>query len=250
MKLWDCFIYWREDVLARARRQLWESAGVAVEMVAFVGDRTHRGNPYTGPPVPPGIRVESVTLDGPDHWAREFQQRDAVRRLLPEMADDDVILLCDVDEFVDPAALWPIILGIEHGPRALAMEAYYCGTRWRHATARWTHAKACHPRDLPLRPSEDLRNGKTFPMVLRAGWHLSFYGTADDWDQKLRAVVHEEVDGPEYRAMLHSISRGEFGDDWVDQPLTGPLRTILDTLDPEGSGHAQSPGRQCRQAAG
>ena len=219
--IWDVFPYWCEAWAVRARLRLW--AGVdGYAPVALVGDRTHRGAPLPAPELPEGVQAVAVTLDAGGNWEREQQQRDAVRSL--PMAADDLLLLCDADELVDPAALPAIRAATESGPVKLRMALYCAGTRWRHRDP-WRHAAACRARDLPDRPSEQLRLNFGLPKVDAAGWHLTYLGSDDDVDAKLSAFAHEECDTAEYRAAVARL-RAE-GSGWLDEPLTGPLADLL-----------------------
>lgn len=221
MRVWDCFPYWRESWAIAARRKLW--AAVDYTPVALIGDRTHRGN--TLPPRPAvDIDTVMVTLDAEDDWGREAQQRDAVRLALPLMEPDDLILLTDADEIVDPRALPAIVEATATGPVKLRMAHYMCGTRWRHRDA-WRHAAACRARGLPEHPSEQLRLNFTLPKVPDAGWHLTYFGTDEDVDAKLSAFAHVEFDTAETRADIARVR--EDGSGFIDDPLTGPLAEIL-----------------------
>lgn len=229
MRVWDCFPYWRERWATAVRRQLWwdawwGEASVRYAPVALVGDRTHRGGPLPDEPMDPGaIPILCTILDADDDWGREEQQRDAVRRLLPQMDPDDLILLTDADEFVDPRALPRILEATESGPVKLRMANYMCGTRYR-TSSTWRHPAACRARDLPEHPSRDLRLNFSLPQVHEAGWHLTYYLEADV-DAKLRAFAHAECDTAEMREDLARIRK--FGTGCVDDPLTGPLAEIL-----------------------
>jgi hypothetical protein len=221
VKVWDVFTYWREEWAARARLRLWADVD-GYTAVALVGDRTHRGHPLPAPQLPEGVGVVAVTLDAAGNWERERQQRDAVR-VLP-MAPDDLVLLCDADELVDPAALPAILHATESGPVKLRMALYVAGTRWRHRDP-WRHPAGCRARDLPERPSEQLRLNFALPKVHQAGWHLTYMGTDEDVDAKLSAFAHEECDTAQYREDVARLR--DSGEGWIDDPLAGPLADIL-----------------------
>lgn len=226
MKVWDVFPYWREQWAVDARLQLWNALAPEVEYVpvALLGDRTHRGAPLPRA-TPAGVQSVTVRLDAGGDWEREKQQRDAIWLLHPRMAPDDVVLLCDADELTDPRVLPQIVAGTEQGLVKLRMAMYCCGTRWRHG-GWWRHPGACRARDLPERPSDQLRHHFAPPKIEAAGWHLSYYGTDADIDAKLSAFAHAEVDTPEMREQLADL-RDNGGQGFVDEPLTGPLADIL-----------------------
>ncbi len=233
LTVWDVFPYWRERWAVDARQRLWSTLAPAVDYrpVALLGDRTHRGNPLPDdlPDLPAGIERLRVTLDSADDWGREAQQRDAVRQLLPRMAPDDVVLLCDADEIVDPRALPTILEMTADAPVKLRMQIYVCGTRWRHP-GWWKHPAACRARDLPEQPTADLRMyfGPIPRACLRvpdAGWHLTYLGSDEDIDAKLSAFAHAENDTAQTREELAGIRANGTG--YIDDPLTGPLAEIL-----------------------
>lgn len=224
MRVWDVFPYWRERWAVDARLRLWADLGPFYRPLALVGDRTHRGNPLPKGLSEPPVRWHRVTLDGDGDWAREAQQRDAVRDLLPLMDPDDLVLLGDADELVDPRALPAILTATEQGPVKLRMAHYMAGTRWRHRDA-WRHPAACRARDLPEHPTADLRmNFGVIPRVENAGWHLTYLGSDADVDAKLSAFAHAEIDTPQTRLDIAAFAGGP---DWIDDALTGPLADML-----------------------
>jgi hypothetical protein len=230
VRVFDVFPYWRERWAVDARLRLWadQAPEVAYQAVAVVADRTHRGAPlYGAPDLPPAVRVMRVTLDADDDWGREAQHRDASRWVLhPPLDPDDLILLTDADELVDPRRLNAIVEATESGPVKLRMAIYMCGTRWRHRDW-WRHPAACRAGGMwglrNYRPTADLRMNFTLPKVPEAGWHLTYFD--EDVDGKLRAFAHAECDTPEFRAEIERVRAEGIG--LEDDPLTGPLADIL-----------------------
>lgn len=229
--VWDTFPYWCEEWAAKARQRLWEQFAPEVDYrpVAFVGDRTHRGQLFDQPiVVPSGVWRLEVTLDAASDWGREEQQRDSVRSLWPSMEPDDLVLLVDADEIVDPRVLPVILVATEHGPVKLSMPLYMCGLRWRNVRP-WRHPAACRARDLPSNPSRQLRLNFGLPSVPDSGWHITYLGSDEDIDAKLRAFAHSECDTAENRASLAALR--EHGDaERIDDPLQGPLWDVLAEL--------------------
>jgi hypothetical protein len=219
------FPYWREQWAVDARLKLWADLDVDYRPMALLGNRTHRGDHLLRrvavPPVE-GVDWMLATLDAADDWGREAQQRDLVRDLLWQTDPDDLILLTDADELVDPRRLDAIVEATESGPVKLRMAIYMCGTRWKHRDW-WRHPGACRARDLPEHPTADLRMNFALPKVPEAGWHLTYFD--EDVDGKLRAFAHAECDTPEFRAEIERVRTEGVG--LEDDPLTGPLADIL-----------------------
>lgn len=227
VKVWDVFPYWRERWAVDARLRLWADLAPDVEYHpwALIGDRTHRGDPLLRQVTVSPVEISywsMVTLDAADDWGREAQQRDAIRQKLWQMDPDDLILLTDADELVDPRRLQAIAAATESGPVKLRMAIYMCGTRWKHRDS-WRHPGACRVRDLPQRPTADLRMNFALPKVPEAGWHLTYFD--EDVDGKLSAFAHAEWDTPEARVEFADIRANGTG--LIDDPLTGPLAEIL-----------------------
>lgn len=51
------------------------------------------------------VIVEDMPENAPDAWTREYHQRDSIAHGLPELADEDLILVSDVDEIPRPNML-------------------------------------------------------------------------------------------------------------------------------------------------
>jgi hypothetical protein len=106
------------------------------------------------------------------------------------MAADDLVLICDADEIVNPEAIGRITDRVSYGVAALEMWLYPHDTSWR-CVKPWMQAKAARPHQL----QPDLRGMWAMKRVQRAGWHLT---TSDD--TKLSAFAHAECDTVEHRA--------------------------------------------------
>lgn len=224
--VWDVFPYWCERWAAQARGVLWAKLApeVPYRAVACVGDRTFRGNDLPAGLPEPGVGIVEVVLDAEDDWAREHQQRNAVLSLLPSMQPNDLVLLTDADEIVDPRVLPVIAAMTASGPIKLGMALYMLGTRFRNP-GWWTHPAACRVRDLPADPSRNLRSRFDLPVLRGAGWHLTYQGTDADVDAKLSAFSHVEWDTAEKREELARLRMQGTG--MVDEPLSGPLVDVL-----------------------
>lgn len=225
--IWDCFPYWREHQLIAARQELWRQAGIDVNLVAFIGDSTLRGKPKPAcPPPPAGVRVVDVKLgnfDENDKHGLERQQRDAVLTIVDEMEPDDLVLLCDADEIVDPAALDRIADRARIGTAALEMWLYPFDYRWRCEWV-WNQPRAMYAANL-RGLSGNVRAGWVMKSVQRAGWHLTTHD-----DAKIAAIAHYECDTVEHRAHVAQclVERTDFeGRPLVDDCVPDTLACLL-----------------------
>lgn len=223
MRVYDCFPYWREQWAIELRLRLWAAAAPDIEYcpIAFYGDRTQRGEPLPEPEKDPRCLWVKVVLDGPSSWHREHQQRDAVTQIRDAFRHDDLILLCDADEIVDPTKVeqivehvWPTDAFLK-----LSMTMFMFGARWRFPDP-WRHPGAFFARSMPPHPTAQIRLHMKQSAIGAAGWHFSHVG---DLPSKLKACAHEEVDTPEYLAQLQQgLATGTMGPyQLFDLPLEG-----------------------------
>lgn len=198
-------------------------------MVACVGDRTHRGNPLPdgAPDVPDWVERVDVCLDKLSDWGRDEQQRDVIYEYLKGRATaDDLVIVCDTDEIVDPRML-PLFVEYTktYSYVRVAMYLWMVGTTWRNPEP-WTQGLVMRGNWVPphvSRTRRELGIGFTSPV---AGWHLSYFGSEDFIDQKLGAFAHAESDTEDMREALRRI-RADGASHMVHQPLEGPLADFL-----------------------
>ena len=112
MRIIDTFML--RDELDMLEGRLAELDGLVASHVLVESPVDHRGNPKPlwfmenrerfAPWKDRIIHVVAEPPAGTDPWVREHAQRTAIWPALDEAGDDDVILLCDVDEFPPPEA--------------------------------------------------------------------------------------------------------------------------------------------------
>lgn len=140
-------------------------------------------------------------------WRRENHQRDALARAIDDMADDDLVILSDVDEIPRPEVVEQArgLLFHPQGPQivrpALALNMYYANWRWvmpcvvicRFMTGR--ALRALGPEAARQQPGQAFGS---FEPGGGEGWHFSYTGGVDAIRYKLRSAAHHEVDVPPY----------------------------------------------------
>jgi len=112
MKIYDCFMYWDEDLLLDLRLNILNN--YVDYFVIVEGNKTWQNNPkklkfnikkfkkfkkkiiY--------IKVEDLP-DGKNPWVRENFQRNCIVRGLENAIDQDIIIISDLDEIPNPSAI-------------------------------------------------------------------------------------------------------------------------------------------------
>lgn len=246
-RIWDCVTYFDELDHLQARFEVLD--GLVAGHIVCEGSHTHQGDPK-------GLSLDRAEL--PDHvvrlvadlggynepWARENAQRDYISTYVKALTQpacdlydpDDILLVCDVDEHVNPEVI-PLLAGATaEGPISLGMRMMYFGLDWEDDSLPygWLHPKAMRVRDIPASLSE-LRlahaPGHHQPVhhraMMRAGWHISYTGGPERRAAKLRAYAHAEQNNPTTHARIataHETGIGPNGEklvavtDWAGIP--------------------------------
>jgi hypothetical protein len=183
-------------------------AGVVTDHIAVEGDRTFQGErksradrsavaelrqreTLTAPPGTVWAYLANLPAVA-TAWEREQVQRDAGIEALAQIEDldpDALVLSCDIDEFVDPAALERIWHACgEHRQVALGMRNIVFGD-WENEQPLW-HARAFRARHAPT----SLHQLAAAPLhgVYDCGWHLTWLGDVDRRRRKAMAFSHSE----------------------------------------------------------
>ena len=165
-----------------------------------------------------GDKIIHVVVDaGPDQlipaWAREFFQRDsAVEGLCGRLAPDDIVLLSDADEIVDPSVLDRFTGEV----RALAMRTFTMFFNYEvDAERQGLTAAIVRARLLASNGCSYLRFGSR-PYVRAdriedAGWHFTSVRTPQDLEAKARSYSHAEhahLDEDHFTRLLQRIRNG------------------------------------------
>lgn len=152
-------------------------------------------------------------------WKLENGQRNALSGANNIIADDDLVLLSDLDEIPDPDMLKKI--KTSDGPVVLSQLFHYyflnCqnvgNERWWNGTivAGGKQFKETAPQEL-----RDKRND--WPIVKKAGWHFSYLGGLEKIKQKIRSFAHTEFNKEEFLKDENILRAMEEGKDIFDRP--------------------------------
>lgn len=220
--VWSVTPFFNELDMLEAR--LREMAREVDRFVLIEARQTHRGEPKPLYFEEARARfsawspqIDYCVIDLPadaDDWGRERAQRDVGRNILMDLqaADDDLVLLTDLDEIVPADRAQAVMEATSSGPVVLQMTQYWYNLGWKEP-GQWRHPKAFRVGQIP--PSvtySDVRH-MAFPVVPEAGWHLSWFGRTEQFAYKLRSFAHAEYDTEERRSPQFQQHLQESGTD-------------------------------------
>lgn len=219
MRVYDCFMFNNElDVLELRLREL---SPVVDRFVLVEAAETHSGLPKplhfaaNRERFAPWLdRITAIALDrlpeSDDAWVKENAQRNAILQGLPEVRDDDLVVVSDVDEIPRAVALAAV---------ARRPDILVAGFRLTHFHMRLNYLQlkgddpvfvwpvAARGRALKKASPQDLRNYRVtlqlrsrsakqlrgHTVLRHAGWHFSYMGDDEHVRRKLASFAHREL---------------------------------------------------------
>lgn len=194
----DCFMF--RDELDMLEGRLRELDSLVDSFVLVEAPVTHQGDPKplvfaenTSRFEPWAHKIVHVVADGlPSSmtpWRREHAQRDAARPALDAIAaDDDVVLIADVDEFPPRGFDYDAMGPVASFAQRLAMYAVdwlYPEPHVCTVAARWDALKG--------KSLAAVRDNRYAYPVTEGGWHLTWLGGQEGQQAKLAVTCHDEM---------------------------------------------------------
>ncbi len=241
--IYDCFLYYNEDMLLDIRLNTLDS--VVDYFVIVESTHTFTGKPrdlhfninnfsqfrnkiiYVVHDQPPIIKQTNGKEYEVDAWANEAAQRNAIMQGLKKAQADDLILISDVDEIFYPESVTAI------NPKRLCTTLYMSFYNYQFNLQVFnpdgTRRLCKLPRATTLRnleryfrsKPEDFRNFKKSPLnknfILKtffkfrnkiiddAGWHFSWIMSPERISEKMSSISHTEYDLPHLNNKEHII---------------------------------------------
>lgn len=198
MTVWDCVML--RDELDMLQLRLEELDATGAVTVVVEATRDHQGHPKPLHFAENSARFARwndrirhiVVTDLPEHpnpWVREHAQRDTALAALQDAADDDLVLIADIDEIPDPG-----IFELTFDGPALTLVQRVCvfAVDWAHVPELTSVlTTAAHARTVgSLAKIRDNRGA--YPQVHNAGWHFSWLGGPEACLEKTDAFCHLE----------------------------------------------------------
>lgn len=148
-------------------------------------------------------------------WQNEVFQRNCIKRGLEKLnlKDDNIILLSDVDEIIDPIKLKEFIPKIDTIYSVL-MDLYWYNLNRINKGSIWDKFKICKYSNIKEQSIENIRNKACRAISNESsGWHLSYFGDAEFIHNKLSNFAHQEHEVQSINNKEEILKRMSNGDD-------------------------------------
>jgi len=152
-------------------------------------------------------------------WKLENGQRNALSGAAAVIADDDLVLLSDLDEIPDPVLLKKI--NTADGPVVLSLLFHYYFLNCQNiGNERWWNGMiASSGKQFKETSPQVLRDKRNeLPVMKKAGWHFSYLGGLEKIKEKIRSFAHTEFNKKEFLDDGNIIKAMEEGKDIFDRP--------------------------------
>lgn len=175
------------------------------------------------------------TLDPTSHhWLLENAQRNHGYQALKIFPDDAVVLIGDLDEIPDKGLVKHAasLLKNKQMDVALTLQMFFCNN-FNHYNPNWFGTVIVSNREIKNKKSvqwfRDYRF--TFYKFFNGGWHLSYWGSAEDVAYKIKSFSHQEYNKHEYTSIDNIKNKIQQGRDIFNRSDFIPFD--INTLDPK-----------------
>ena len=135
-----------------------------------------------------------------DAWDNEAHQRKCIDHGISQLqlADDDIILICDCDEIPDCDALHRIRRAetVVETAKCLEMDMYYYNLTCKGTT--WHFAKIIPYSEYKTTRDADHIRHLSCDRIPASGWHFSYFGDVEFIQNKLKNFSHQEYNNSNY----------------------------------------------------
>lgn len=234
MKIYDCFTFFNEyDLLEIRLKYLYPYVD---KFVIAEANLTHSGKekPYNFLDhkerykqwedkihyIPVKLSTEGLVFasdqktytpsDG--SWKLENAQRMALAEISPLVKDEDLVMVGDLDEIVNPEIFQTISLETQKSMSLLFSNYFFNCENVKH-DRWWKGTVACSGAYFKAHDPQHLRDNRNeFESIPKAGWHFSYLGGVKAIQQKLSSFSHTEYNKPEFLDAKHiekALSQGK-----------------------------------------
>ncbi len=129
----------------------------------------------------------NVPKSGPEHWRREFYQKESIKKALTHLSDEDICFIGDVDEVWNPTVALPKDIQV-HKLQQLVY-TYYLNNR---SSESWAGTLVARYKTIKESCLNHLRTEKKWNVLKHGGWHFTSMGGLDEVRRKLNDSYTEE----------------------------------------------------------
>jgi len=131
-----------------------------------------------------------------EQWLNETYQRNCIHLGISKLAlnSNDLIIISDLDEITDPNILLKCknkLIEVKDG-FSLSQDMYYYNLNTLHLE-KWIESKIVTYEMYIKTTPQQIRKNRNLPILLEAGWHLSYFGDARFIQNKLIEFSHQEL---------------------------------------------------------
>ena len=146
-------------------------------------------------------KYPNINIEAGEQWTNERFQRNCISRGIDKLRlqPTDIIIITDVDEILNPSILENIKTNIlPVSVNILEMDFYYYNLNTR-MNNKWHHAKILtFQKYTELNLTCDNIRMCNYPIIVGAGWHLSYFGNEKFIKNKLENFSHQEYNKTEF----------------------------------------------------
>ena len=146
-------------------------------------------------------KYPNINIEAGEQWTNERFQRNCISRGIDKLRlqPTDIITITDVDEILNPSILENIKTNIlPVSVNILEMDFYYYNLNTR-MNDKWHHAKILtFQKYMDLNLTCDNIRMCNYPIIVGAGWHLSYFGNEKFIKNKLENFSHQEYNKTEF----------------------------------------------------
>jgi beta-1,4-mannosyl-glycoprotein beta-1,4-N-acetylglucosaminyltransferase len=163
-------------------------------------------------------------------WQNENHQRNSIDYGIQtlNLAEDDIIIVSDVDEIPNPAVLINLNPTQIYSHKLLQEMYYYnltCKSNYEW-TYSWLGSYGVYINNYDCKP-QACRENHNIPFIANGGWHLSYFGDAAFIQNKLKQFAHQEFNNEAYTDLKTIENRiknkhdlfGRDNEQWSNVPI-------------------------------
>lgn len=138
----------------------------------------------------------NINYDKDEQWINENYQRNCIHQGISKLLlnKNDLIIISDLDEIIDPTVVLKCknnLIEVKDG-FSLSQDMYYYNLNTLH-NEKWTTGKIVTYEMYITTTPQQIRKNQNLPILLEAGWHLSYFGDASFIKNKLIEFGHQEL---------------------------------------------------------